>query len=56
MAAYEFKAGPSRATAQININNLFNKSYYADAAVYGTDAYLTCGTPRSITASIRFDF
>ncbi|MGC2165228.1 MAG: TonB-dependent receptor, partial [Gallionella sp.] len=56
MAAYEFKAGKKKVTAQLNINNLFNKSYYTDAWVAGNVVVLYFGTPRSATASVKVEF
>ena len=57
MASYEFKtAGHNKVTAQLNINNLFNKTYYTDLYAWGNAGYLQYGTPRSATASIKLEY
>jgi iron complex outermembrane receptor protein len=56
MTAYEFKMGKNKVTAQLNINNLFNESYYTDAWVSGNVGVMQFGTPRSATASLRVEF
>jgi len=56
MASYDFKTGGHKLTAQLNINNLFDKTYYTDAAAYGNVGLMQYGTPRNATASLRFEF
>ena len=56
MAAYDFKAGEHKVTAQLNINNLLDKTYYTNAWVSGNVGILYFGTPRNAMASLRFEF
>ncbi len=56
MAAYEFTINGKKATAQVNVQNLFDKDYYMDALAYGTSGYLVWGRPRSVTASMKVEF
>jgi iron complex outermembrane receptor protein len=56
MTSYEFKAGRKKVTAQLNINNLFDKSYFTDAMVYGNLGYMQFGAPRAATASLKVEF
>jgi len=59
MAAYRCKLGKTRVTARLNINNLFDKTYW-DAAngLPGNSGYAAAfyGAPRSYVASLKFDF
>ena len=55
MSAYEFKAGKNKVTAQLNINNLLNKTYYTDAWVMGNVGVMQFGTPRNATASLKVE-
>jgi iron complex outermembrane receptor protein len=57
MAAYDFRIGKQKATFQINVDNLFNKSYYTDAFMYVEPwGYVTYGAPRSIMSSLKVEF
>jgi iron complex outermembrane receptor protein len=56
MVAYEFKAGKNKVTAQLNINNLSNKTYYSDAWVMGNVGVMQFGAPRSATASVKVEY
>ena len=57
MASYDFKAWGRRTTLQLNVRNLFNKSYYTDAFMYVAPwGYVTYGAPRSASASLRMEF
>ena len=56
MASYDFKSDRNKVSAQLNINNLFNKEYYMDAVAYGTTGILNYGTPRTATASVKVEF
>jgi len=56
MASYEFKTGQHKVTAQLNINNLFNKRYAIDTQQFGNSELFTNGTPRSATASLKFEY
>jgi iron complex outermembrane receptor protein len=58
MASYEFKIRNCNSTLQLNINNLFDRSYYTDLSTYA-DAnigYLQYGSPRSFTVSMKLEF
>jgi len=50
MARYEIN---KRLTAQLNINNLFDKKYYGMFAAYNQ---LTYGAPRNVTVSLKYKF
>lgn len=50
MLAWRFLVGGVKGTAQVNVNNLFDKTYF-DHGGYGIAAY---GAPRNFTASLRF--
>jgi iron complex outermembrane recepter protein len=52
MLGYRIKAGSQRITAQLNVNNLFDKKYF-DNGAYSSAAY---GAPRSVTGSVKVDF
>ena len=57
MAACDFMLGPRRASLQINVKNVFNRSYYTDAFMYvAPRGYVTYGAPRSINATLKVDF
>jgi len=50
MARYEIN---KQMTAQLNINNLFDKRYYGMFAAY---SQLTYGAPRNVTVSLKYKF
>jgi iron complex outermembrane recepter protein len=52
MASYGWKIGPSKFTAQVNIDNLLDKSYFITGASSGS----YYGAPRSVLGSIRVSF
>jgi len=52
MVGYHANLGPQRLTAQLNVQNLFDKTYF-DHGGYGAAAY---GAPRSLTGSVRLEF
>ncbi len=56
MASYEFKTGGNKVTAQLNIYNLFDKEYDMEMDAFGNVGILTYGKPRSITASLKYEF
>jgi iron complex outermembrane receptor protein len=64
MTGYSFKAGKSRITAQLNVNNLLDKTYFTNATPYGpTDvaplgslALGTFSTPRTFMGSINIQY
>ncbi|MBS0411892.1 MAG: TonB-dependent receptor, partial [Proteobacteria bacterium] len=52
MAAYRFGVGAHHASIQVNVNNLFDTSYF-DHGGYGMAAY---GAPRTVMSALRVDF
>ena len=50
MARYRMENGLS---AQINLANLLDKTYYSQIGFYSQYAY---GQPRSVTATLRYEF
>ncbi len=58
MASYGFKSGSRRWTAQINVDNLFDKKYWswADNSWSPEMAFISYGSPRSVTASLKVEF
>lgn len=57
MLAYRFKAfGSKLATAQLNIQNLFDKVYFDHGGSGGTRLNIYYGEPRTVTASLRVQF
>ena len=57
MASHAFQVWGQSASVQLNVNNLFNRSYYTDAFMYvALFGAVTYGAPRSFmaTASIAF--
>ncbi|QIF03826.1 TonB-dependent receptor [Roseimicrobium sp. ORNL1] len=55
MAAYRFKVGNAKMTAQFNINNLFNEDYY-DGSGGSSRTYIYSGEPRTFIGSLRIEF
>ncbi len=51
MLGYRTKVGGERITAQLNVNNLLDKTYF-DNGAYSSAAY---GAPRNVTASVKLD-
>lgn len=53
MASYQLKVGASKITAQLNIDNLLDKRYFA-----GTNSgnFITPGAPRTFLGSVRIEF
>jgi len=51
MAAYRTKIGSQRMTAQLNLNNVFDRTYF-DHGGYGSAAY---GAPRNLTGSLKLE-
>ncbi|MFM8333252.1 MAG: TonB-dependent siderophore receptor, partial [Candidatus Methylumidiphilus sp.] len=53
MAAYGLKVGPTKVTAQLNIDNLIDKTYYAGS----NSAYqIQFGAPRTFLGSLRVEY
>jgi len=53
MLAYRFALGPTHVTAQINVKNLLDTTYYAASQ---TRFQITPGTPRTVLGSLRVEF
>lgn len=51
LVGYTFNA---RLSANLNLNNLLDKTYYTRLG--GTNTYNTYGEPRSFTLSLRYNF
>ncbi|QSA96558.1 TonB-dependent receptor [Methylococcus sp. EFPC2] len=56
LAAYTFKVGKSKLTAQFNVNNLLDKTYFTDAYLGGAATTRSIGTPRSFLGSVKLEF
>lgn len=54
MAAYTHKIGHDRLTAQLNINNLLDKDYYANSS--GSNLSAFPGAPISVFGSLKYEF
>ncbi|MDN5871149.1 MAG: TonB-dependent siderophore receptor [Nitrococcus sp.] len=54
MAAYKWTLGPTRLTAQLNVNNVLDKRYFASAG-YGGGMVIP-GAPRSFLGLLRVEF
>jgi iron complex outermembrane receptor protein len=52
MAAYRFKLGGAASSLQINVNNLFDREYFAGSHQHVTD-WIQPGSPRSVFATLR---
>ena len=55
LAAYQWKMGASKVTAQLNVDNLLDKTYYA-AQGFGGGTAGFAGAPRSFLGSIRIEY
>lgn len=53
LASYSFKVHDAKLTAQINVDNLFDRNYYVGTNSW---AFITPGTPRAIRGSLRMEF
>jgi len=60
MASYHTKWGKAKATAQLNIDNIFNREYITAASPQFSYAPnlvgATFGAPRSVMASLRLEY
>jgi iron complex outermembrane recepter protein len=54
MTSYSFNWGASRASVQLNVNNIFNRRYYTGSHQFVKD-WIAPGAPRTVLASVRFD-
>ena len=55
LTAYQWKVGKSKVTAQLNVDNLLDKTYYA-AQGFGGGTAGFAGTPRAFLGSIRIEY
>jgi iron complex outermembrane recepter protein len=53
LAAYTWKLGPTRLTAQLNIKNLLDKEYFKNVV---SSNEIQPGAPRSFIGSLRIEF
>lgn len=53
MANYQFKVGANSMTAQLNVNNLFDRTYFAGS---NGASMVTFGAPFNILASLRVEY
>lgn len=53
MAGYQQKVGNSKLTAQINLENVFDRKYFQWAASRNNNYY---GAPRAVTATVKLSF
>lgn len=57
MAAYQWKVGKSRMTAQVNVNNILDKRYYAFADEFGNPRFDAMpGEPLTVLGSIKLEY
>ena len=58
MTGYSIQVGKSKITAQLNVNNLLDKSYFTNATPYATSGfgYGTFSTPRMFMGSINIQY
>lgn len=55
--SYQFKVAKTNVTAQFNVNNVLDKTYYAYADQFGNAQFdIIPGTPRSFIGSIRVEY
>lgn len=54
LVAYEWQLGPSTLTAQLNIENLADETYFNPAAPF--QAFVAPGAPRTFIGSLRLEF
>ena len=55
MTSYGIKVGKTRVTAQLNVNNLFNKEYFSGTSGFGRTR-IAVGTPRVFLGSLRVEY
>jgi iron complex outermembrane receptor protein len=58
MTGYSIQVGKSKITAQLNVNNLLDKSYFINATPFPTSGfgYGTFSTPRTLMGSINIQY
>ncbi len=55
MTSYAMKVGKTRVTAQLNVNNLFDKHYFPSSIGFGRER-IVVGMPRVFMGSIRVEY
>ncbi|MGQ0592972.1 MAG: hypothetical protein ACT4QB_10060, partial [Gammaproteobacteria bacterium] len=53
LASYQWLLGPTKLTAQLNLDNLFDKTYFVGSNSGGAIQF---GAPRTFLGSIRIEF
>lgn len=58
MAAYRFRVGPTRMTAQVNVNNILDKTYYKSTDIIDGNprGRITVAEPLTVLGSIRLEY
>ncbi|NOS74059.1 MAG: TonB-dependent receptor [Methyloglobulus sp.] len=57
MAGYGFEVGKTRITAQLNIDNLLDKTYFTNGTNYGSNTgHVNFSTPRTFIGSINIQY
>ncbi|WP_400770605.1 TonB-dependent siderophore receptor [Methylosinus sporium] len=56
MLGYRFALGPTHVTAQVNVNNITNETYFYGATSFTNRYSLTPGNPRNVLGSLRVEF
>ncbi|MGB7988350.1 MAG: TonB-dependent siderophore receptor [Candidatus Methylophosphatis roskildensis] len=53
MASYAFKVGATKLTAQVNVDNVFDRTHFVGS---NSGSFITVGNPRTVKGSLRVDF
>ena len=53
---YQTVVGPTRVSAQINVNNITDTKYYSGVSFFGARTGIIPGAPRSVIGSLRVEF
>ena len=53
-AAYNFRLGGAKVTAQINLKNVFDKRYFVSQHQFSPD-WIQPGAPRTLTGTLRVE-
>jgi iron complex outermembrane receptor protein len=58
MAAYRFRVGPTRMTAQVNVDNILDKTYYKSTDIIDGNprGRITVAEPLTVLGSIRLEY
>jgi len=55
MLAYRFGLGAGKASLQFNLDNVFDRKYYAGSHQFAQD-WIKLGTPRTAKLTLRVDY